>query len=131
MPAVGGVGTNFTIVEDSGEADDSILTVIVTTIPGIPFLIMSLCVVFGLTAAFFLEDITKGMVGKNEPEEALEGPPSQSQSENSETKVHLESSTPDLQELKSSSQEHLKSSSPSLPDMVSISDEGKLNLREC
>ena len=62
-------------------------------IPGLPFLIASVCIVFAIIAAFFVKDIKKGRV--------VEGSStSNSQSESdTQTTVDIKSSVADVQEF--------------------------------
>ena len=71
-------------------------------IPGLPFLIASVCIVFALIAAFFVKDITAGRDADEEPSqeagEASSTSNSQSESD-SQTKVKIKSSVTDIQEF--------------------------------
>ena len=98
------LGLNTTVIgEEGGEegAGMTTMAVIVKTLPGIPFLLMATCVLGAIVAALFLENITKGMdqqspentsVAKAEDEEEV-GNVSRCQSENSETKMEVKSSS--------------------------------------
>ena len=71
-------------------------------IPGLPFLLASVCIVFAIIAAYFVKDIKKGTVrDKTTSDESVEeGPTSNSQSESdSQTKVNIKSSVSDVQEF--------------------------------
>ena len=108
------LGTNATTIEDMNEPDDSIMAVIVTTIPGIPFLLMSVCVMGALGAAIFLEDIKKGMNNSfiKEPKDD-DGSNTNSQSDNSETKIKIKSSSAtDVKELENSAEEQISVAEP-------------------
>jgi len=85
------VGRNSTIYSEinEGEEESSILAVIVRSFPGIPFILMSSCVIAALIMAVFLEDIKKGMNVNNKKEEAQHA---NSQSENSETPIDIKQS---------------------------------------
>jgi hypothetical protein len=90
---------NNTIVEaeDKLSISDSLFG-----IPGLPFLIASVCIVFAIIAAFFVKDIKKGRVGdEGSSQEAGEASSqSNSQSEtDSGTKVNIKSSVIDVQEF--------------------------------
>ena len=99
------------------EAEDNLSSVSESLfgIPGLPFLIASVCIVFALIAAYFVKDINVGRVGDEESsQEAREASSSSnSQSEtDSGTKVNIKSSVIDVQEF------------------VDVED-GKYNLRKC
>lgn len=82
------LGTNTT--HPGHLEENSVMAVMVSRFPGIPFLIMSVCVACALIASFFLENITKGMDSHCDTTEPRG---SNSQSENSETKVDIKSSS--------------------------------------
>jgi len=91
------LGLDTTVIE---EEKMSTLAVIVKTLPGIPFLLMATCVLAAIVAALFLENITKGMDEQqrnpDDPSLANEdeiGNVSSSQSENSETKMEVKSTS--------------------------------------
>merc|ERR1719331_661745 len=98
------LGLNTTVIGEEGEEEEggmTTLAVIVKTLPGIPFLLMATCVLGAIVAALFLENITKGMdqqtpdnesAAKAEDEEGT-GNVSMCQSENSETKMEVKSSS--------------------------------------
>ena len=88
------------------EEEASVLAVIRETVPGLPFLLMSTCVVGALIAALFLEDIKKGMDESAEPkEEEDKVDSSNSQSENSETQIDIKNtSLPDINDFVESSE---------------------------
>ena len=78
-------------------------------IPGLPFLIASVCIVFALIAAFFVKDITAGRVGdEGSSQEAGEA----SSTSNYQSKVNIKSSVIDVQEFVEA-------------------EDGKYNLRKC
>ena len=94
------------------EEDTSVLAVIRETVPGLPFLIMSTCVIGALIAALFLEDIKKGMDESDEPQEEEDKvDSSNSQSDNSETQIDIKNT-----------------SLPDINDFVETSENGKLKL---
>ena len=94
------------------EEDTSVLAVIRETVPGLPFLIMSTCVIGALIAALFLEDIKKGMDESDEPQEEEDKvDSSNSQSDNSETQIDIKNT-----------------SLPDINDFVESSENGKLKL---
>ena len=71
-------------------------------IPGMPFLLASVCIVFAIIAAYFVKDIKKGTIRDEtaSDESGEEGPTSNSQSESdSQTKVNIKSSVSDVQEF--------------------------------
>jgi flagellar biosynthesis component FlhA len=86
------------------EAEDNLSSISdsLFCIPGLPFLIASVCIVFALIAAYFVKDIKKGRVGDEESSEesgeASSTSNSQSESE-SQTKVNIKSSVTDVQEF--------------------------------
>ena len=84
-------------------------------IPGLPFLIASVCIVFAIIAAYFVKDINAGRVGDEESsQEAGEtSSTSNPQSESdSQTKVNNKSSVTDVKEFVEA-------------------EDGKYNLRKC
>jgi len=88
------VNTTFSIINTGGNVTGvkeqiSAFANIVNTLPGIPFLIMSSCVIAALISALFLEDIKKGR-NVDGDEAQVETANSISQSEpNSETKIDI------------------------------------------
>jgi len=104
------LGLNTTVIGEGEEEEGGMTTlaVIVKTLPGIPFLLMATCVLGAIVAALFLENITKGMdqqtpdnesAAKAEDEEGT-GNVSMCQSENSETKMEVKSSSSSLADAK-------------------------------
>ena len=106
------LGLNTTVIREEEEEEEeggmTTLAVIVKTLPGIPFLLMATCVLGAIVAALFLENITKGMdqqtpdnesAAKAEDEEGT-GNVSMCQSENSETKMEVKSSSSSLADAK-------------------------------
>ena len=104
------LGLNTTVIREGEEEEGGMTTlaVIVKTLPGIPFLLMATCVLGAIVAALFLENITKGMdqqtpdnesAAKAEDEEGT-GNVSMCQSENSETKMEVKSSSSSLADAK-------------------------------
>ena len=103
------LGLNTTVIGEEGVGEGmTTLAVIVKTLPGIPFLLMATCVLGAIVAALFLENITKGMdqqtpdnesAAKAEDEEGT-GNVSMCQSENSETKMEVKSSSSSLADAK-------------------------------
>ena len=71
-------------------------------IPGLPFLLASVCIVFAIIAAYFVKDIRKGTIRDEtaSAESVEEGPTPNSQSESDrQTKVNIKSSATDVQEF--------------------------------
>ena len=71
-------------------------------IPGLPFLIASVCIVFAIIAAYFVKDIKKGRVGDEESSEEAGENNSTSNSHSasdSQTKVNIKSSVIDVKEF--------------------------------
>jgi hypothetical protein len=106
-------------VENNGtvEAEDNLSRISDSLfgIPGLPFLIASVCVVLALIAAYFVKDINAGRaVDEGSSQEAGEASTtSNSQSEtDSGTKVNIKSSVIDVQEFVEA-------------------EDGKHNLRKC
>eukprot|EP00092_Neocalanus_flemingeri_P045379 GFUD01050660.1.p1 GENE.GFUD01050660.1~~GFUD01050660.1.p1 ORF type:complete len:151 (+),score=44.64 GFUD01050660.1:2-454(+) len=90
--------------------DDAVISESLAGIPGLPFLIASVCVVFAIIASFFLKDITKGTIRDEVPEENTNQSNSNSNSQSetdSQTKVNIKSSVTDVQEFVEA--EHVKS----------------------
>jgi len=86
---------------DSEDAE-SIISEAAFAIPGLPFLIASVCIVLAITAAFFLKDIKKGTIRDKASVENVEDTNNSSSSPSetdSHTKVNVKSSVTDVQEF--------------------------------
>jgi len=91
-----------TTIGAEAEEEISIISEAVTNIPGLPFLLASVCVIFGIIASFFVKDITKGTIRDVESDENVDEPNSNSNSQSesdSQTKVNVKSSVTDVQEF--------------------------------